>query len=474
MDFKSIVDFINSQDMNAGQRYNEDTLKYLIYNGRLKEIVAEKIQAEFEDPKQIMQLQERIVPINVIKKMVDKLGKVYKVEPIRRPMDLNPGDQDLISSHEASMMINNYMAYSNKMFKLQQQSLIKLYPDNAGNSRIRVLPSQAFTLFSDDQVNPEKPTTVVEHMIYDDTEENQRFAVWTDKEHYIINGKGNVVLADMRAMNNEEGKNPYGVLPFVHINQSIDMLYPIRPTDVISVQIAICLLLSDTALAQKYLSWATLLLKGVEGESKLRIGPGAQISLPTNSQGQIPDASYLQPQLNSDEVLRIVDYLIEKLLSTNNISAGTVIGQLQANQSSSGVSKMLDSIESTEDIGEQRSYFINAEKELWGKLAKNILPVWIKNKQVKPELAGAFSSDFELDIVFPEPKPVYSEADKIKTIAEKLKNGFITMKMALKEMNPMMTDDSIDELMLEIKNENMPDITEDQTKQPEDDNQEMM
>jgi hypothetical protein len=231
------------------------------------------------------------------------------------------------------------------------------------------------------------------------------------------------------------------------------MLYPLRPTDLLNTQIVLGLLLSDCCLAQKYLSWSTLLILGAEGEQKLKVGPAATIQIPMGANGERPEVKYLQPDLKSEDVTNLVDRLIEHLLYTNNLSAGQTIGNLNSGNSSSGIAKVVDESQSTEDKEEQRKYFQNAEIELWDKFAHYMLPEWVSSGKINPEYTGAFSPDFELSINFQDMKPMLTDKEQLELIVMKLNNGLITKKQALEEMHPGKDGAIIDELLSDLEEE---------------------
>lgn len=451
---KMIIENIKDNKENEQQRVNEDLEKYLVYNGQLRRKISNIIVSEFKDPNTITELTNRIVPINITQKIVDKLSGVYRNGAERRSLVDDIQDQELIDIYSRSFMIDKTMMFCNKMTKLTKHSLLEPYLDKKGIPKLRVLPSHTFSLYSNDPINPEKATSVIKHIRIDTlSSKNSRFAYWDEQNHWIIDGDGNIQREDMDMMGNPEGINPFGTIPFVHTTQQDELLYPIRSNDIMSVQIAVCLLLSDSTLAQKYLSWATLVLSGVEGEQKVKVGPAAILSLPKSADGQNPDAKYIQPALNSDEVIRLVEKLVEFVLTTNNLSAGTVIGKLTTSNAASGISKMFDSIESTEDINQQRSIYANSEEDLWDKFAHNMLPYWVQTGVISPDFIGAFSPDFKLSIKYPEVKPMLSKKERIENAKLELELGATSLKRAIKSINPEMEDIQIEELILNIQKE---------------------
>lgn len=454
IDFKYYLDQISEEDDENKLRIREDQELYYIYNGKLREQILAMIRKEFVEEQTVTELQNRIIPINIIKKIIDKLAMVYRTEPMRKPEIEDISDQESITYYENIFDINSIMEFSNKMYKLQKHCLLSPYLNIEAYPKIRCLPSHTFSLFSSNKINPEIMDVVIMHIKTDGDKNEQRYEYWDKDNYWIFDGNAEVVMGEMIAINNQQGKNPYGVLPFIHITQQTELLYPIRSSDMRSIEYAICLLLSDTTLAQKYLSWGTLVTIGANGAAKLKIGPGAHINLPIEpGSTQQPDIKYLQPNLNSTEVLEFVAKLIELLLTTNNLSAAQMTGNLQVG--ASGISKMLDQVESTEDIESQQKYFAKAEKELWDLFSQHMLPYWQQKGIINKECTFKFSPEFKLSVIFPERKPMLTEKEKIENIKAKLDTGFITMKRAMAELYPQYSDEEIDDLILEIQNEKL-------------------
>ena len=177
------------------------------------------------------------------------------------------------------------------------------------------------------------------------------------------------------------------------------------------------------------------------------------MTLPRAYEGAQPTAEYIQPNLNSGEVLNIVEKLIEYTLTTNNLSAGSVIGSLSVGNAASGISKLFDTVDSTENIKVQQDIYVKSEKEMWNKFSHNILPFWVQAKSIDPDYTSAFSPDFEVTLTFPEPKVFMTRKDRIDNAKLELDNGFTSMHRAIKDINPEMTDEEVDALIVEINKE---------------------
>jgi hypothetical protein len=430
-------------------RMRDDFDRFLMYNGKIKEVIKKAIAKEFKKPETVIELERRIIPVNIMQKIINKLASVYQQPAIRNPKDKDPNDQELIDLYEESFMINQKMKFANRYFKLHKHTVLEPFLDRDGVPRLRALPSQTYTPLSDDPVQPERMTTFVKHIKTDrENPKDARFQIWTEDQFVISNGLGEVVMDDMIALNNPEGVNPFGVIPFTYISENDDgNLIPISDDDLVSMQIAIDLLLSDLAFASKYQLWSILAVVGADSEN-IDFNPNSILSLPAGASVDV-----IKPDLDSDKALAMVEQLVGLLLTTKNLSVGDVTGQMRSRDVVSGVSKMLDSAETTEDRKDQQAFFSNAEKDLWQKFAHNILPIWVDQGRVAPRFAGSFSPEFELSIRFADPRPFIGDRERVELEEKKLNNDFTTREMALRVIHPELDSEQIFQLQETIGKE---------------------
>jgi len=138
------------------------------------------------------------------------------------------------------------------------------------------------------------------------------------------------------------------------------------------------------------------------------------------------------------------------LLTTKNLSSSAIAGQLTAASPASGVARALDSAESQEDKKDQQAYFRRAEKEMWLKIAHEMVPYWRRTRQLAADINMEFSSTFDLTIFFPEPQIVMTEREMIELANLRVSSGWSTRRRELARMNPEMDDQQLEELMFEI------------------------
>lgn len=440
---KELIDLIYSSQ-NKARILHERTL-YMIFNGHVRDSVKEAIEREFLLPETVRELTNRIIPLNITQKVVKKLATVYKEGPRREDKNGNEADTQLMEEWVAAWNLNHKMLQANQYFKLCKHTLLEPFV-HKGAPYLRANPAHTYTPFSDDMVRPECPTGYVKHLEFGHQDaQDDRHIVWTDTEHYLMNGKGEIIPME----GNEGNVNPYGILPFVYIKEAEDQLIPISDDDLLRMQIVICLLLTDLAFASKYQAWSIIALINANTE-KLSFNPNSVVSLESKN-GSDPDIKVVKPQLDSDALLRLIESMLGMLLTTKSLSVGSVTGQVQAAQAASGVAKVLDQAESTEDKETQVMYFEVAEKELFVKLAYSLLPIWASQGVLETDFVSQFSSDFTPAISYPEQKPVLSEETRVNLEISKLNNRLTTRFMAVQSINPDFSTDEVEQVLNEIK-----------------------
>jgi len=456
---KDLLEFYAKQiDETEYRILREDDLKRsYVFNGKIKQVVQDAIKQEFKKPETILELNNRLIPINIVAKAIWKLAQVYNEAPLRKPYDNNEDDSMLVSQYEQEMKIDRTFKEVNAHFKLYKRALVEIYQDRFGRPALRPVDRPNYEVFSTSTISPEIPDIVIKIVKHDPNPKKTRLVWWSDESHFITNGKGEVLSDEMAKINNPDGVNPYGVLPFVYINQSQTQIVPFPDDDLLRTGIAIPLLLSDLSFASKYQAWSMIYTIGVDGE--IPINPNSVVSLEFGENGQRPEIGMIKPEVDIPQMLEFVRTLVAMLLSTKNLSVTTVSADLNADNVASGISKMLDQAETIEDRKDQQQFFIEAEKELWEKLAHNIVPVWIKQKDFPQDLKQTFSPDFELAIYFKQPAVLRTEKERVEDSAFKIDKGLSTLRIELKSLNPQLDDNEVDDLVDQIKEDKAERIT---------------
>ncbi len=444
-DTKDLVSAVKDQQVRIKSEYD----KYLYYSGQVREIIKKAILAEFIKQETVQELTQRIIPLNIIQKIISKLAKVYlPIGPKREPVDGNDLDQESINTLEKAMEVDQHMKRANRLFKLHKHVGVEPYINTEGEPSLRILPAFSYTLISNNQLDPNIPDMVIKHVKTDCKESDQRFVVWTRENHYTIDGEGNILVDPL----NPGMINPYGEIPIIIINESEDRLYPIPSDDTMFCSIAINLLLTDLFFASKYQAFSVLWAVGLD-TNNLTFNPSSIINMDFGPNGETPTIGSIKPDIDVDKMLALINEVMSILLTTNNLSTSSIKTSANAADAMSFVSKMLDEATTVEDRQDQTEYFACAERNLWDLIAHKMMPFWIQSGAIDPEYAVSFSDVFELSIQFSDVKPMATDLDKVMLEKAKLDAGLTSRRAAIEALNPDFSPDKIDVLINEIDGE---------------------
>lgn len=445
---KNKIDIINGPELRESREQATD--RYLYYNGQVKPIIKKWIKKEFKKPETVEELIARLVPINIVKKIIDKTAAVYTEPPLRMAGNDDEIDQNTIKEYEYGMNLNVRMKDVNAYYKLDKKVLLEMYLNSLGIPSCRVLPSYSYKVFSHNLNSPEIPDLIVKIVNPGEIDPTkQRYLFWTNDNFLITCGFGRVQLNEMMSYNNPDGINPYGTLPFVYMADSAISIEPICDDDLINTATAINVILTDLLFSNKYQNWSLIYTIGVNAD--LPCSPNSIIQLDPLPDGTMPSINQLKPEPNIDGSLRIIESLLSMLLSSRNLSVKTISNTITVDNIASGVSKAIDQSEVLEDRKKQHDAFMRFEGELWNKLAFNMMPVWNKSELILDQYRKEFSSDFFININLKEPQVMLSEGERIDIESKKIEKGFSTLEMSLKTLYPDMNDNQIQDLILDIQ-----------------------
>lgn len=440
IDVKKVLACVYTQDNR--DRLHADYERYEIYNGQIRRHVQEAITKEFLLPETVKSMIHRIVPLNILKKITNKLARIYLNDPIRIALD--EMDQESLDAYSQLMGFNQVMKSANRNLELYKHALIEPFVWE-GKPFARSLPSHQYTPYNDDATVRNVATVIVKHIEF--KKENRQEHIhhlWSDDEFVVCTGEGAIISRQ---------PNPYEVIPFVYINTSQDLVIPIPDDDLISLQMCICLLLSDLNFASKYQSWSMIYVIGKLGKN-ISFNPNSVIELTApNDESTQPSIGTIDPKVKSDELLRLIESLIGLLLTTKSLSVGSVSTSLSANNAASGIAKVLDQAEVIDEQADQKALMLGAEQEFWGKFAGNILPVWQGTGLLDPLYYFELSPELPIDVLYPKQEVYTTEGAVVDVEIKKLDKGLSTKEMSLKKIYPDLSADQVMKLAEKIQEE---------------------
>lgn len=448
---KQIIPDLLDHIENQEQLLKHNRKLFNVYEGELLPLVAESLKQHLS-PQVFQQVVSRISPINVLIKIIDKLSKIYQQDPSRIIIDGNETDTELLKYYERSFRMNNTMNISNESFNLYKNNLLQVFA-HQGKPRLRSIPSDRFIVYSDDPVDPLTPTHVV---LIDKEEYDERgskkviFHAYSDSEFIVFDSDGDVRGDIMREMGMEEGLNPVGKMPFVYINRSKSLLVPKMDTDTLTMTVLIPVLLSDLNLAAMYQAFSILYGINVDDDD-LVIAPNAFWRFKSDSTAEgNPEVGSIKPETDIDAVLKLIQAQMSFWLQSKGIRPGS-IGSLDGENMASGISKMVDESDTTEDRKKQVGYYDPAEQELWKLIIDYMHPYWLSSGQIEP--MPLFSPQCYVKTNFSQQTPLMNRMQMIDEVIKEMDAGILSKKQAVARLDPHLTEEDIDARLAEIEEE---------------------
>jgi hypothetical protein len=447
---KAYAEIVNSAERKARRVLYFNMYKML--NGGAYDLIREAIRKEFKDPQAVAELEGRLVPINLLKKVTKKLGSVYLEPPVRSPVDENESDAELLEDYEDITKINIRQKQANRYLELFKKNLKEIFASDFDNMpHVRNLAPHTYEVFN--VINPDKSQPdIVCKIVRDNSDPKEQVFHWySDESFWITDGSGEVIIGEMLLLENPQGKNPAKTLPFVYKCQSTDSVDPVMDDSLYRISIAIPIVLTDLFFACKYQCWSMIYTIGVTGD--INRNPSSIISLQrAEGDDNDPIIDQINPTVDSDKVIAMIEATLNLFLSSLGLSAGTISLGKNPREVISGVSKVMDSAEVIEGKQDQQDDMLDDENMTWAKI-KLTVPYWRRNQMLSPDINREFSKTFKVSVSFKNPKPLLSERDALEMSEKRIKAKFSTYRRELANLYPDYGDDQIDELIQEIIDE---------------------
>ena len=448
---------------------------YEIAEGQLLEEVRRSLSKEIISPKAFERAVERIPSINVVKKVTDKLSKVY----IENPTRLADTSQDIEIMENINRIgsFNHAMGICNFFYNLHRMYALEPFVDDKGKQSFRVLGGHQFLPFSDDPSDPMNMTVFIKLMGTETQVVSPRFdingekqstedeirtvnvlALYSDDEFLIIDTGGGIRTDKMREMGinigpeQQSSPNPFERIPFQYGNKSKTELVPFPNQEGLNMAILIPKLFTDLNFASQFMSHSIIWVRNSDltGEE---LNPDAVVNLGerTEENGD-PEMGVISPSVDIQNVLALIEHQLQGYLSAVGIKS-SAMNNISPGQESSGVAKAIDEGDTTDERKVQVEFFRDAELKIWD-LIDTMQDIWIKGGILTQE-TRRFTENFieSFVIIFSEMKPLKSVKQKIEEVQLLRDQGLITKRSALKKIFPELTEAQLDKQMKEIEEE---------------------
>ncbi len=287
--------------------------------------------------------------------------------------------------------------------------------------------------------------------------ERERYVWWTENYHFTTNGKGTILAVGGDGEGADiKDSNPIKELPFVNLTEDQDeQFWAEGGNDIADSAIKINAFLTHIVHIAVTQGYGQLVMSGKDLPESISVGPNHAIKMNQNSTDEpTPVAQFISASPPIAELQGLVEMYVALALSTNNLSTKGVSAKLDGGAGfPSGIAMLLDKAESMEDIQEQSELFIEAEPEIWCKLA-----VWHSLLKARDALEDGLQQLTlpEDPVVIPEfnkVAPIVSEKEQLEIYEKRLQLGLSSEIEILMRDNPGLTEEAAKEKLKKILEE---------------------
>lgn len=420
---------------------NHNQVLFDITEGDLLTYLRRTLEAQFSGDSASIAM-ERAIPVNVLKRIITKLSKLYMDSPLRETE--NPNDQELIDYYVKEQGIDTFFNDANENFNTYKNCVLELY-ENEEKLNTRAVPSNGFLPFTFNEVDPTVPEGIIKFIRTDDNK--KKIWIYTDEEFIAVDEEGRISRVDE---NGEPITNPFGVLPFAYSSRSRYLLIPKPDTDLLKMTLNIPVLLTDLAFSSMFLSNPILYTIDANADN-MKLSPNMYWNLKSEDPDHKPQVGVIKPEPDLDAQLSMIKDIMALWLQTKNIKA-TNIGSANVDSAASGIALLIQEMDTTEDRRSQARYFEVLEQDYWRKLA-TIHNQLASTGQITERRLFSDPANLKVNVTYGSMKVLETKSDIIKRLGEEINTGLTTKARAIRELNPGMEEKEIDELLEEIKGE---------------------
>ena len=292
-----IQHIVNNHEFTA---YNKTVFEIL--EGDLLSKAEVALRSQLLSDRAYTSAKQRLAPINIIKRITEKLTKIYSSGVERDASDERY--QEVVDYYVEELGLNDKLYDANLFFNCVKAAAIEPY-EHEGKPKIRVVPPHLFLMYSDDIVEPTNPTVYIKFMgsikkLIDKTDKElghkdaDLYGLYTKDEFLVVDSDGDMVLEYMM---DSDGVNPFSEIPATYANKSKFLLVPKPDQDLLSMQILIVLLLTDLAFGIKYQAHSIFYGINLNVEN-FEMNPDSFLELYSTDDGSRPEIGSIKPEID--------------------------------------------------------------------------------------------------------------------------------------------------------------------------------
>ena len=313
-----------------------------IYNGNLSFYLKQRLKEDLS-PSSYNEAVSRLNTVNILPKLINKLSQVGQSSIV------NPAGGKAFEEKYYETGLSETMQLANLMLNMFNCVAIEPIVNFDFSITNRVLNGSQFLVYSDDDVNPNKMTHFIK--IINMTQATAHYAVYTDTEYVEFDHNG-VVLNQM--------ENPHGKIPFVYFTRNTTELMPSSQIDTFEMVTLLPLMLTDANYALKFQAFSIIYALDAD-PSEMKLAPNVVWFLKSDEEGKKPEIGSIKPSLAIDDTIASINMQYRLWLDTKNIKSNAIgMGDKEL----SGIAKVIDDGDVSNDIDMQRKLIERAENDL--------------------------------------------------------------------------------------------------------------
>lgn len=275
--------------------------------------------------------------------------------------------------------------------------------------------------------------------------DDREFIWWTKNYHFTTDCHGEIIARPFDGDGLDSIKNPIEEMPFVNLAGDQDSCFWAEGgKDLIDSGVKINTMISNADHIGVNQGYGQLFMTGKNLPRSITTGPNRCIQIEHDKEDPTPVIGYMQANPPLDALKSQIEMAVALMLSTNNLSTSGIAVSLSGGRDfASGVALLIDKSESTEDINDQAQIFIDAEPEIWSLIAD--WQEFFKNANVIDESFGQYPIKPEeveqMTLSFPKSQVIQSESEKLDNLAKRKDLGINREVELIMLDNPGMSED---------------------------------
>lgn len=334
------------------------------------------------------------IGINYIKKVTDHRTQLYTFTVTRKANS----NQDLVDAYVKLLNLDSVFTKANYYANATFSVITELYINREGLPCARAVPNKSFTVYSDDIIEPNRPTAFIKVIRTDikETKDGKKavdlLQIWTDSEVMLTYADKTVQYYKV---------NWYNIAPFTYITYQPHRLIPASARDDLHFVNQVNNIFTGGVVNNHWLSNPIRVLKNVDDtQLKISLNPNDFLILNGRDGSQFsPEIDELSSTIDLDKSFTFASNLLREWLYTKNIKNKDAV---QGN-AESGISIALKDSDMLEDRKLQIEQFRPGEEQFWLVFAKFINAMIDEGVAVAKMPTGRFDDNFAVEVEFELP-----------------------------------------------------------------------